>query len=219
MCDLPGDRDTPVVVRVPGFLATGFIVPARPGGTVDLGELRLDAGATLTGVVRDPEGLPITHARVRCDGIRDADTDESGRFVVEHLPAGAAHLRVEAEGFATVWADVEDAAAAKSLDIRPARGALVRARLRDARGRLVRYGRLTYAPVGDEAGGALRHGERAIFASGWSEMDPVEKRLPVGRWRVAVALLPEGPETEIGVWTLAEGETRDETLVVPDAVR
>ncbi len=221
MCDLPGDRATPVVVRVPGFLTTGFLVPPRPGGIVDVGELRLDAGATLTGVVRDAEGRPIVRARVRCDGLADASTDEAGRFTLEHLPPGPASVRVEAEGFATVWTDVEDAADAKPLDIRPTGGALVRARLRDARGRLVRYGRLTFAPVADEAGGAPRHGERAIFASGWIEMDPVEKRLPAGRWRVAVALLPEpdGAESEIGVWTLAEGETRDETIVVPDAVR
>lgn len=216
-CDLPGDRDTPVVVRVPGFLATGFIVPPRPGGTVDLGELRLDAGATLTGVVRDPEGLPIAHARVRCDGLPDASTDEAGRFAVEHLPPGRASVRVEAEGFAAGWADVEDAALAKPLDIRPTRGALVRARLRDVRGRLVRAGRITFTPAEGEAGGALRHDERATFALGY--WDPAEQRVPPGRWRVAVALLPDGAASEVGVWTLGDGETRDETIVVSDPPR
>ncbi len=179
--------------------------------------LRLDAGARLTGVVRDPDGGPIAGARVRCDGLADVSTDEAGRFVVKHLPPSAARLCVEAEGFATVWADVEDVSAAKSLDIRPTRGALVRARLHDGRHRVVRYGRITFTPVAVQAGDARPHVERAMFARG--ELDPVEKRLPAGRWRVAVALLPNGAESEVGVWTLVEGETRDEAIVVPDAVR
>jgi hypothetical protein len=218
-CDLPGDRETPVVIRVPGYLATGFLVPPRPGGTVDLGELRLDAGATLTGVVLDPEGHPVVGARVRCDATADVSTDDAGRFTVEHLPPGPASVRVEAEGFASVWTDVENVSAAKSLDVRPTRGALVRARLRDSRGRLVPYGRLAFTPMPADAGGARPHAERATFARG--EIDPAERRLAAGRWRVAAALRPEpdGAESVIGVWTLAEGETRDETIVVPDAPR
>ena len=59
----------------------------------------------IRGVVTDPNGGRVTHARVlvtTAKGIVEtAETDSRGEYRFEHLPAGSYELRVSAEGFRT----------------------------------------------------------------------------------------------------------------------
>src|SRR4029079_10474297 len=64
------------------------------------------AGTTgaLTGVVLDPMGAVITSAVIKATNTRfdrtyESRTDESGRYLIENLPAGIYEVRIEATGF------------------------------------------------------------------------------------------------------------------------
>lgn len=92
-------------------------LPATPGRTRDLGDLRFTEGCTIHGTVSDPEGRPIplgtVHVVRAADGpdfgrrasgspLRGyaATTDPNGRFTLEQLPSSRMRLRAEAAGFA-----------------------------------------------------------------------------------------------------------------------
>ena len=63
--------------------------------------------ATITGTVTDPVGAPVPGAQVRVTDLErnvasDADTNESGIYIVRFLQPGAYSVRVQKEGFKTV---------------------------------------------------------------------------------------------------------------------
>lgn len=98
----PGSFD--VTVLHPEFApatAPVAISAAGPDATV---EIRLEAGCSLSGAVRDEDGAPVTGASVWVSAgaplpPRAARSDESGAFRVEHL-APRVTIRVLAAGFA-----------------------------------------------------------------------------------------------------------------------
>lgn len=89
-----------------------------PGETVELGDLVLGRGGSLSGRVVDEFGLPVADARVfwalsppdvfqwllRIDaGNEVGTTDLSGAFEIEHLPAGDVRLAAIAPGSFASW--------------------------------------------------------------------------------------------------------------------
>lgn len=72
----------------------------RGGAAVDLDDVVLDVGATITGRALDPAGHPIAGAKVRCPEAEDfrwTRTDEDGRFTMEHVPRTAVRLVFETD--------------------------------------------------------------------------------------------------------------------------
>ena len=68
----------------------------------------LTGTATLSGVVRGPEGAPVASAEVRLRGARaDARTDPLGAFTLNRLPAGTQELEVRRVGYALEVVPVE----------------------------------------------------------------------------------------------------------------
>ncbi|MFN0059026.1 MAG: sigma-70 family RNA polymerase sigma factor [Planctomycetota bacterium] len=65
-------------------------------------ELRLTDGGRVVGVVLDPNGKGVVGATVRSlmsDPVIATKTDDSGRFVLEHLEPGTVQLEARADGF------------------------------------------------------------------------------------------------------------------------
>lgn len=72
----------------------------RGGAAVDLDDVVLDVGATITGRALDPAGHPIAGAKVRCPEAEDfrwTRTDADGRFTMEHVPRTAVRLVFETD--------------------------------------------------------------------------------------------------------------------------
>ncbi|MBL9088837.1 MAG: carboxypeptidase regulatory-like domain-containing protein [Planctomycetia bacterium] len=72
----------------------------RGGAAVDLDDVVLDIGATITGRALDPAGRPIADAKVRCPEVEDfrwTRTDADGRFTMEHVPRTAVRLVFETD--------------------------------------------------------------------------------------------------------------------------
>lgn len=67
-------------------------------------EIQLKEGATVLGVVVDPDGQPVAGAKIGGAALRAESTpkgvsDERGRFRLERVPAGTLFLHVQAEGY------------------------------------------------------------------------------------------------------------------------
>jgi hypothetical protein len=110
------DEEAQIVVRVtgPGFKATEsgpHSVFAREVN--DIGSIVVSPGVTVAGVVLDQDGRRIPDATVRLESgstpsfgepetppLRQATTDENGRFSLEHAPGPPFIVTVSAEGFA-----------------------------------------------------------------------------------------------------------------------
>lgn len=71
-------------------------------------------------VVDDRSDGPVTGAKVEVvGGSRQAETDDHGRFVLQDLPLGLAHLRVEQAGYSTVVEQIDlDASALVDIEVR-----------------------------------------------------------------------------------------------------
>jgi len=77
---------------------------------------------SLTGLVRDPAGLPVQDAEVRIDAIltgagRQVSTDERGRYLVPGLPPGAYRVTAAREGFRDEVIEPVELASGRALDI------------------------------------------------------------------------------------------------------
>lgn len=105
---LPGPH--PLRIEAPGhaplFVRGWRVEPGR--GTPPL-ELRLIAGAALSGEVLDPDGRPCAAARVSAlvagpgglQSLREADCDAEGRFSLASLPPGPLRVLARAPGCAS----------------------------------------------------------------------------------------------------------------------
>jgi 5-hydroxyisourate hydrolase-like protein (transthyretin family) len=103
-----------IIAHKPG-LAMGWV--QRPGGTpdddiIDVGDIRLGRPASVSGVVRDVEGVLLSRVLVRAESVEEggeklqfgsmgdfptwleAYTDERGRYTISDLPANAS-IRLE----------------------------------------------------------------------------------------------------------------------------
>jgi outer membrane cobalamin receptor len=88
-------------------------------------DILLASGASLAGVVRDPDGRPAPGARVVVTGagpgtVEDI-TDAGGRFRIDALPAGRLEVRVVLDGFSAPPATVDvegDAERTLTIDLR-----------------------------------------------------------------------------------------------------
>lgn len=98
----------PVTVHAPGFSAWRGEVRVGPSRSAQL-IARLDRGASLRGVVRDPSGLPVVDAVVTCQSLdRNSEpvclpavetrSDLAGEYALHGLDAGRKRLVVEAKG-------------------------------------------------------------------------------------------------------------------------
>ncbi|AKQ67058.1 hypothetical protein A176_003970 [Myxococcus hansupus] len=93
--------------------------------------------------------LPGARVEVRVPQPRTADTDGSGRALVQALPAGRHTLRVAAPGYAPVWRFVSVGAASavpQPLTVELAAGAAVSGTVVDSRGAPVPGARITPVP-------------------------------------------------------------------------
>jgi hypothetical protein len=87
--------------------------------------------ATITGSVTDPAGAPVPAVRVRATDLErnltsDAETNESGIYIIRFLQPGAYSVRVQKDGFKTIVRDRITLGAADrlSLDFKLELGAL-----------------------------------------------------------------------------------------------
>lgn len=87
---------TTLALLVLGSCAT--TLPAQNAGSTRASSV--SSGNTLSGLVRDETGAPVSNAQVRTlDGLRLTQTDERGRFSLTGLPAGTVTLEVRRIGF------------------------------------------------------------------------------------------------------------------------
>ena len=146
-------------------------VTVRPDEELRLGDVRLDRGVPLEGVVADGEsGAAIPNASVTIEsagtgrfrrGIGGQDaaataavTDPAGRFSFAGLPPGVHALRVDADGFAPQSVDVaiEPGVPADSLRLELSRGGWIEGYVRDKETGEVLPGAIVSARVGFGAG-------------------------------------------------------------------
>ncbi len=107
--------------------------PANPGRTRELGELTMDVGFSLAGIVVDPDGRPVANAEVvpfRGDGPRGFNprevgkrplldpvtTDERGRFLLETLPTQPIRLKASAEFYFEAWSQAANGESGEQLE-------------------------------------------------------------------------------------------------------
>lgn len=97
----PGTQGLVIVAR--GWAPVTATFDAVPGRTVDVGDLLLDRGHALRGLVVDGEGAPLAGARVSSSGYwtsaYEAETDAAGEFRIDHLPAGEEYFWASADGY------------------------------------------------------------------------------------------------------------------------
>lgn len=104
------------------------------GEEIDLGDVQLDPGVTLSGRIVDLDGAPVGGALVDWSGVREAVTGPDGAFVLEHVPSGGTDVAVEAEGFLPLESRADTGPDAGPATLVLHRGALVKVRLVDAAG-------------------------------------------------------------------------------------
>jgi len=102
-------------VDAPRFVARSETA-AVAGDEVKTVTVRLEAGASLTGVVIDDVDAPVAGAQIECSyggsvdrpyATRTATSDAAGRFRVEGLAAGGYSMRAQADGHASTAIDAD----------------------------------------------------------------------------------------------------------------
>ena len=100
------------IVPSPGMPMRIALEAPAAGTTADLGALHVKTGEAIRVMVRDPEGHPVSKAKVVARGMAGVvlsvagTTDESGDVDLVGFPKGASmHIEVRASGFIFVWKD------------------------------------------------------------------------------------------------------------------
>jgi hypothetical protein len=202
-------------LRVPGYLpVVSRTVTVRLGEHVDLGEVQLDPGFRITGVVLGPDDVGVEGVAVRREGgFTGSDSLYSGfggRFVLVAVPGGRTAIVVRTEGFAPSRTIVDVGASTPPLKIVLARGALVRGRV-EFPDHTPAPERVVVAHVLREDG--TRGPDEEDEYSGTNADGAFELRLPRGRWQFASE--NEIGEVLLGDVTLVDGETRPVTFTIP----
>jgi len=114
------------------FVTERALLPNEPH---DLGQVLLEPGARLAGVVRDGDGAPVADATVLLGEEGDLDlyqpavrSDAEGRFVLHGVTSRSSQLVVRAPGFAASTTDVQlprDVLSSTPLEVRLERGATI----------------------------------------------------------------------------------------------
>ncbi len=162
--DAQGLEDGRYRVRVAGGAHAGLLTTPqdiRAGQPLDLGTLRLVAGATLTGRVTDDRGTPVEDATItlKDEGGRPVSlfslvsTGSDGRYRMTGLAPGRYVVGFEARGYAPSEEPVTVPASGATADGRVARGGSIEVVVKDAAGRPLPGVR---ASLKDERGNAVR---------------------------------------------------------------
>jgi protocatechuate 3,4-dioxygenase beta subunit len=162
------------------FWAEGYApvvrdVVVRAGEEVDLGEIAMEPGSELRGVVRDENGAPVAGAEVFLGEEMDffeyqspMRTAEDGTFLVQGVSSAAANLLVRAAGYA--WSSTplrlpEDALGKELFEVALERGSTIEARVRgdNAEGLMVvlRRGARVVATAEVDENGVATFGNRS----------------------------------------------------------
>jgi len=90
-----------LVLSPRGYVWIRRVIAISEGGTVDLGDVVLDEGVSLSGRLVDERGMPVEGADIRCETSteRQSRSDADGRFVMDHVPNGGFSLSLHAEGY------------------------------------------------------------------------------------------------------------------------
>ncbi len=179
-----------VMASCPGFAETRSAeFEVREGATVHGITLRLSAGATVRGAIRDERtGEPIPGAEVHmCQDREDSyyglpctPAEASGQYVLPGLPAGKVDLRYGAPDHADRVLRLDLAAGSEVLqDVLLARGACVRGRIR-----------VDGAPPDGSLGLYLIPGDSSPYQRGKTDADGayVIRGLGEGNWVIGVSL-------------------------------
>jgi protocatechuate 3,4-dioxygenase beta subunit len=208
------DGEYDLQVDVSGFAPVRRRVAARLRAVTDLGDVALDLGRTVAGRVTDLAGTPVAGASVSASGAEEVLTDATGAFALEHLPSGPVEVSAEADGFLEALERVSVGPALGPVTLRLARGALVRAVVKDAAGQPADDARLVAIRLGAD-GAPVPDGPREWDAT--DERGRADWRLPAGRWRIdwGVKKGDAYEEVALGEWTLAEASEHDLQLSLP----
>ncbi|MEM9801716.1 MAG: carboxypeptidase regulatory-like domain-containing protein [Planctomycetota bacterium] len=137
-----GERGDAVQYAPPG----GVTVDLGADEDVDLGDVELDPGATVEGIVRNESGRPVPSAEVFAtseavapSGPRKARADEEGRFRVTGLGPGDWRLSATGDGYAAgesvaIAIEEGDAGEPREVDLEVVRGTEVTVLVLDASG-------------------------------------------------------------------------------------
>lgn len=198
-----------LVVRVPGFVPWSRLVDAPPGEALDLGDVPLDVGLTLTGKVVDAQGKPVAAAAV--SSVDAAGTgvqsDAEGRFRLEHVSPQSISVEVVASGFITSEVRVDPRRGSGPVVVRLWRGARLDVRVVDSERAPVKG---VHIHVHDPS--SAEPDARGTWA--WAESDEKGKgavRIQPGRYRVDV-LKDDG--TVVGSKEVTLEEAKDATVDV-----
>lgn len=200
-----------LVARAPaaGMARVDVVVPE--GEPLDLGDVRLEAGHSLRGVVRERSGAPISGALVAAPPDTQVRTNGDGTFVLKGLRPKRLYVRVTADGYAPSYRMtgpgpdplefILDAAGAVVGTVQHADGRPVesfRVRLRPAERRKIRI-----APQRDDVadpGGAFRVNDLPAATYVLTVSAPGLRPAHVSDVQVSA-----GGETDVGVLRLDAG--------------
>ncbi len=140
-----------ISVNHPDYIATTFVTDAPgnkfSGDRVSIADLRaskvrlvMKEGILVTGLVIDPEDKGVAGARVMLGQrwgnrpIPPQDTDLDGRFTFEHCAPGEMPLTITSDGFAPSSQTIKITPGMKELEVKVARGAILKGRVVDTKG-------------------------------------------------------------------------------------
>jgi protocatechuate 3,4-dioxygenase beta subunit len=178
----------------------------RAGTTVNVGLLRLDAEATIAGVVRNDAGEPVGGSQVHVavgTPYEPTYTDAQGRFALKVRPVAPVKLEVQAAGYAARYLDVS---ASRFVNAALDRGGLVRGRVIGAFGKGFAGAYIVFWR-------RLANGQLAPYEDWKPEVDSVgrfEIRMPPGQYHLRFydmgrshARIP-GPEVDVRLGATTE---------------
>ncbi|MSU61772.1 MAG: redoxin domain-containing protein [Pedosphaera sp.] len=153
----------------PDYIATMFVadVPENnfPGDRVSISDLRaakvrlvVKEGILVTGLVVDPEDKGVAGARVMLGQrwgnppIPPQDTDLDGRFTFEHCAPGEMPLTITSDGFAPSVQTVKITPGMKEMEVKLAKGAILKGRVIDNKGNGISGARVNLQNYGNNSG-------------------------------------------------------------------
>ena len=219
------DGDGSILVAPDEFAWIRRSFTIHDGTDVDFGDVTLDPGVTVSGRVEDGAGRPVVGATLTFfeNDKRSVRTDGEGRFSLNRVPREPVSLRVEADGFCNSAIEV-DPTRTSGIEVRVARHATLRGVLKTSGGAALE-GRVELRPFGailnhsSVTGTDGTHGESDWYeGAAWIESDPkghFEEAISPGRW-IGWWVDGTGKERKVGEWTLADGETREIEIVLPE---